>query len=165
MVKLLLTKWETRVRSLGREDALEKEMAPHSSTLAWKIPWKQETGGLQSMGSQRVGHDWTTSLSLCETRMTQCLKVPGKQDAMKHRKPQWGLILWNHKVISLFTWQTLICARHCTRFWEACILVLEDKHTTKLGTGHPFPRMLGWHSKCGFCLKNQVVLNKIFIGE
>ena len=48
---------ETRVRSLGREDPLEKEMATHSSTLAWRIPWREEPGRLQSMGSQRVGHD------------------------------------------------------------------------------------------------------------
>ena len=51
------TVWETHVRSLGREDPLEKEMATHSSTLAWKIPWMEEHGRLQSMGSQRVGHD------------------------------------------------------------------------------------------------------------
>ena len=57
MVKRLSTMQETRVPSLGREDPLEKEMAPHSSTLAWKIPWTEEPGGLQSMGSQRVGHD------------------------------------------------------------------------------------------------------------
>ena len=56
-VKLLSTMWETRVRSLGREDPLEKEMAIHSSTLAWKIPWTEEPDGLQYMGSQRVGHD------------------------------------------------------------------------------------------------------------
>ena len=48
---------ETRVRSLGQEDPLEKEMATHSSTLAWRIPWTEEPGRLQSMGSQRVGHD------------------------------------------------------------------------------------------------------------
>ena len=48
---------ETQVRSLGQEDPLEKEMATHSSTLAWKIPWMDEPGRLQSMGSQRVGHD------------------------------------------------------------------------------------------------------------
>jgi len=48
---------ETWVRSLGREDPLEKEMATHSSTLAWKIPWTEEPGRLQSMGSQRVGHN------------------------------------------------------------------------------------------------------------
>ena len=50
-------KQETQVRSLGREDPLEKEIATHSSTLAWKIPWTEEPGGLQSMGLQRVGHD------------------------------------------------------------------------------------------------------------
>ena len=57
MVKRLPTIWETWVQSLGREDLLEKEMATHSSTLAWKIPWMEEPGRLQSMGSQRVGHD------------------------------------------------------------------------------------------------------------
>ena len=57
MVKHLSTMQETQVRSLGQEDLLEKEMATHSSTLAWKIPWTQEPGGLQSMGSQRVRHD------------------------------------------------------------------------------------------------------------
>ena len=56
--------WETQVRPLGREDPLEKEMATHSSTLAWRIPWREEPGRLQSMGSQRVGHGWATSLSL-----------------------------------------------------------------------------------------------------
>ena len=45
------------VQSLGQEDPLEKEMATHSSTLAWRIPWREEAGRLQSMGSQRVGHD------------------------------------------------------------------------------------------------------------
>ena len=54
---------ETQVRSLGREDPLEKEMATHSSTLAWRIPWREEPGRLQSMGSQRVGHNRATSLS------------------------------------------------------------------------------------------------------
>ena len=48
---------ETRVRSLGREDPLEKAVAPHSSILAWRIPWTEEPGRLQSMGSQRVRHD------------------------------------------------------------------------------------------------------------
>ena len=48
---------ETWVRSLGQEDPLEKEMATHSSILAWRIPWTEEPGGLQSTGSQRVGHD------------------------------------------------------------------------------------------------------------
>ena len=57
MVTRLPVVLETWVQSLGQEDLLEKEMATHSSTLAWKIPWMEEPGGLQSMGSQRVGHD------------------------------------------------------------------------------------------------------------
>ena len=55
--KRLSTMWETPVRFLGREDSLEKEIAIHSSTIAWKIPWAEEPGRLQSMGLQRVGHD------------------------------------------------------------------------------------------------------------
>ena len=56
-VKRLLAMWETWVQSLGPDDPLEKEMATHSSTLAWKIPWTEKSGGLQSMGSRRVRHD------------------------------------------------------------------------------------------------------------
>ena len=57
MVKSLPAMWETWVRSLGQEDPLEEEMATHSSLLAWKIPWMEEPGGLQPMGSQRGRHD------------------------------------------------------------------------------------------------------------
>ena len=56
-IKHLPAMQKTWVGSLGQEDPLEKEMAAHSSALAWKIPWTEEPGGLQSMGSQRVGHD------------------------------------------------------------------------------------------------------------
>ena len=56
-LKLLPAMWETQVRSLDREELLEKEMATRSSILAWRIPWTEEPGRLQSMGSQRVGHD------------------------------------------------------------------------------------------------------------
>ena len=63
-VKCLPAMPETQVQSLGRENSLKKEMATHSSILAWEIPWTEEPGGLQSMGSQRVGHNWATSLSL-----------------------------------------------------------------------------------------------------
>ena len=64
----LLTMQETWVQSLGQEDPLEKAMAAHSSTLAWKIPWMEKPGRLQSMVSQRVGHDWATSLLLSKFR-------------------------------------------------------------------------------------------------
>ena len=62
-VKCLSIMQETWVPSLSQEDPLEKEMAIHSSTVAWKIPWEEEPGRLHSIGSQRVGHDWVTSLS------------------------------------------------------------------------------------------------------
>ena len=65
---------ETWVRSLGQEDPLEKEMATHSSILAWRIPWTEEHGGLQSTGSQRVGHNWETSL----TSLTISIKESGR---------------------------------------------------------------------------------------
>ena len=57
MIKNLPAILETQIQSLGQEDPLEKGMATHSSILAWKLPWMEEPGGLQSMGSQRVGHD------------------------------------------------------------------------------------------------------------
>ena len=62
MVKSLPAMQETWVQSLGWEDPLEKEMATHSSILAWKIPWIEQPGGLRSTGSQRVGHNFTTLL-------------------------------------------------------------------------------------------------------
>ena len=57
MVKNLSAVRENQIQSLGREDPLEKGMATHSSILGWRIPWTEEPGGLQSMGSQRVGHN------------------------------------------------------------------------------------------------------------
>ena len=57
MVKCLSTMQETWVQFLGWEDPLDKEMAIHSSAIAWKIPWTEEPGRLQSIGSQKVGHD------------------------------------------------------------------------------------------------------------
>ena len=60
-VKNLSTMQETQVRSLGWEDPLEKGMATHSSILAWEMPWREERGVLQSVGSQRVGHNWESN--------------------------------------------------------------------------------------------------------
>ena len=65
---------ETWVRSLSREDPLEKGMAAHSNMLAWRIPWTEEPGKLQSMGSQRVGHDWETSTTIIITTTTKTMK-------------------------------------------------------------------------------------------
>ena len=69
-VKRLSIMQETWVRSLSWEDPLEKEMAAHSSILAWKIPWIAEPDRLRSMGSQRVGHDRATSLTLSDNQAT-----------------------------------------------------------------------------------------------
>ena len=69
---------ETWVLSLGQEDPLEKEMATHSSILAWRIPWTEGPGGLQSMGSQRVRHDWATNTKLkpfCQNITNQFLTM------------------------------------------------------------------------------------------
>ena len=63
-LKNLPAMWETGVQSLGWEDPLEKGIATHSRILVWRISWTEEPGGLQSMGSQRVGHDWVTFTSL-----------------------------------------------------------------------------------------------------
>ena len=65
---------EIRVQSLGWEDPLEKEIAPYSSTLAWKIPWAKEPGRLRSMGSQRVGPDRATSLSLSFLQLNEAFQ-------------------------------------------------------------------------------------------
>ena len=69
MVKCLSTVRETWVQALGWEDPLQKEMAIQSSTIAWKIPWTEDPGRLQSMGSQRVGHDWVTSLHFTNSKI------------------------------------------------------------------------------------------------
>ena len=90
---------ETRVQSLSREDPLEKEMAPHSSILAWRIPWREEPGRPQSMGSQIVRHYWATSLSLFSfmhwRRKWQPTPVflPGESQG---RGSLMGCHLWSH---------------------------------------------------------------------
>ena len=78
MVKYLPARRETWVRSPGWEDPLEKEMANHSSILAWKIPWMEEPGRLQSMGLQRGRHDWATSLSLFLSMSSESMISPNQ---------------------------------------------------------------------------------------
>ena len=70
IVKRLPTMQETWVQSLGWEDLLEKEMAPHSSILAWKIPWAEEPSGLQYRGSQRIGLNLATKLGLTQVSIS-----------------------------------------------------------------------------------------------
>ena len=75
MVKRLPAMRETWVWSLGQEYPMEKDMATHSSTLAWKIPWTEEPCRLQSMGLQRVGHNWATSLHFCDFNIQTIFKI------------------------------------------------------------------------------------------
>ena len=100
MVKCLPAMWETWVWSLGREDALEKEMANHSSSLAWKIPGTEELGRLQSMGSQRVGHNWVISLSLSfsiqEFRPRLSLTLVSPNKAYKTKSESVWLLPYNY---------------------------------------------------------------------
>ena len=94
---------------------LEKAMAPHSSTLAWRIPWKEEPGGLQSMGSQRVRHHWATSLSLFTfmhwRRKWQPTPVflPGESQG---RRAWWAAVYGKHRV--RHDWRDLAAAKHKT---------------------------------------------------
>ena len=64
---------ETQVQSLGQEDPLEKGMATHSSILAWRIPWTEDLGKLQSMGSQRVRQDWVTNTNVFKWEFKSCI--------------------------------------------------------------------------------------------
>ena len=91
-VKCLPIMRETRFPSLGREDPLEKEMATHSSIISWKTPWTEEPGRLQSIGSQRVRHDWATSLSLSPKGHLVCV---GKE------------VFISVGFLKCLTWQTL----------------------------------------------------------
>ena len=89
MVKKLPAMWETQVWSLGQKDSLEKWMATHSSIVTWRIPWTEEAGGLQSMGLQRVGHEWATntftlSASLVVAQMLKSLPA-------MHETQVWSL--------------------------------------------------------------------------
>ena len=106
-VKRLSTMQETQVQSLGQEDPLEQKMAIHSSTIAWKIPWTEEPGRLQSMGSQRVGHDWATSLSLSFTFIYKgtWTSVKFGMVAKGRRSCSWTTLPWilRHSYIGRWT--------------------------------------------------------------
>ena len=103
-VKSLPAGRETGVQSLSRENPLEQEMATHSSIPAWKIPWTEEPGGLQSMGSQRVGYGWATSLSLDlrrRTEMTPDIQIKATLQVTGN-SVRWLSTLWLPKPSPLF---------------------------------------------------------------
>ena len=88
---------ETWIQSLGWEDSLEKGMTTDSIVLAWRIPWKEELGGLQSIGSQRLGHNWTTAYSTAEA-LSKLLFFMQKR-FIKFAVTSWVFISWNYFVL------------------------------------------------------------------
>ena len=113
-LKPLPAMWETWVWSLGQEDPLEKEMATQSSTLAWRIPWTEEPGRLQSTGLQSVGHDWATSLSL-STRIKSM--ITAATDLKNHLKGvQGGDQEWGN-LCSEKSWQNRPSNRYFQILW------------------------------------------------
>ena len=117
--------WETRVQSLGWEDPLEKEMTTHSSTLAWRIPRKEEPGRLQSMGLQRVGHDWATSVSnpWCED-LKNCIEQESVFRQVTHfgyfckKFTKWKINLGCHSLLQgIFPTQGSNLCPSCLQHW------------------------------------------------
>ena len=119
---------QTWVQSLGREDLLEKEMATHSSILAWKIPWTEKPGRLQSMGSQRVRHDWATSLHLLPL---QVVLIPSSS-FFKQRKVSFHAPLL--KTVRFSPMQQIHCIIHATKYsthicWDTTSCSLQELRT------------------------------------
>ena len=108
--------WETWVQSRGQKDPLKKEMATHSSTLPWKIPWMEEPGKLQSMGLQRVAHDWAASLQRRSTEVLTLYKSLSILHFTCSSNPLTPVYLW-----SPFLFSPLLSALQS--FW--LLLVLE----------------------------------------
>ena len=118
---------ETQVPSLGWEDPLEKEMATHSSILAWRSPWTEEPGWVQSVGSQRVGHDWATHTHTvwCHQPVSPLQrKAPGTTVHTRWLSPRsnaQSLLFVSHipwPAVHFFSWQDLVCSFPGVVNWE-----------------------------------------------
>ena len=111
-IKRLPAMRETQAWSLGWEDPLEKEMAINSRTIPWKIPWTEEPGRLQSMGSQRVGHDWVTSLYT-----SWCLHLKGKSiSSLQPHISHFWIHRWSKVAVALKNCSCLLFLLHLSNF-------------------------------------------------
>ena len=122
MIKNLPAMQETRVWSLDQEDRLKKEMAAHSSILTWRIPWTEEPGGLQSLGSQWVGHDWATNTY---TLSHHPASVTGSKNLTRELRPPFPAptrqkISCSPLMITSFSYATLT-------FLFCCLILAGDK--------------------------------------
>ena len=173
MVKYLLAMQETWVLSLGWKDLLEKEMAIHSSVLAWKIPWMEEPGRLQSMGLERVGHDWATSLQGCTGfkinwkgvkiifDFTLCWSLPfplffKRKGHIVLSSQVWESVRVNNWVMRTYHFRILHAKLNdikISNFWSCCLLSSARFSKLRQGNGaeacwaHYFPRSLR-HLSC-----------------
>ena len=127
---------------------MEKVMAPHSSTLAWKIPWTEEPGGLQSMGSLRVRHDWTTSLSIFtfmhwrrKWQPTRVLawRIPGTGE------PGGLPSMWSHRL--RHDWRDLVAAAAWKNFSGSEWSFDVGKDRRQKEKGMTADKMVGWHHR------------------
>ena len=100
VVKNLPAMQETRVRSLGREDPLEKRMTTHSSILGWRIPWTKEQGGPQSMGLQKTGHSWATNTQSSLGFRVTIRRCVMEQLLNKNQLPQLSICCHNYPYVS-----------------------------------------------------------------
>ena len=141
MVKHLPTMWETQVQPLGQEDLLEKQMATHSSILAWRIPWTEEPGGLQSMGSQRV--DRTERLHfhflICSLQLN-FLFWP----LILHELHFTPTVLWFYANFILYLMLTTLCKPTLIVFlflhiWKKASMTIQRRQWTQL-LGHQTAR-------------------------
>ena len=108
MVKNLPAMWKTQVQFLCWEDLLEEGMATHSSIFAWRIPWTEESGGLQSMGSQRVRHDATTNTDICMLIYLLLQFVPSQQENFRKTSTSGSLTMLNPLTVWITTnWKIL----------------------------------------------------------
>ena len=113
MVKNLPAMHEIQLWSLGREDSLEKGMATHSSILAWRIPWRKEPGRLQSMGSQKTGHDWVTNTHFRSKDVFTCCFCH-RNWYYKNRCKRGFLSSWKSYCAHLFLQLRNLCNEHKT---------------------------------------------------
>ena len=151
---------EIRVRSLGWEEPLEKEMATHSSTTAWKILWTEEPGRLQSMGSQRLGHDWATSLHFTSLHFALRMGLLGgasdKEPACQCRRhKRLGFYPWMGKIPWRRAWQPTPGFLPGESHWQRSLVGYSPWNHTESDTTEWLstytPRILLWSPILGLC--------------
>ena len=142
--------WETRVQSLGQEDPLEKEMVTHSSTLAWKIPSMEEPGRLQSMGSQRVGHDWVTLLTpMANIFGFECHEVSVAAIQLCYFSTKQLQITYQQMVITVFRIKYMIWTTLFKMTMQSSFFFLPKNDQEFQNINSSAPNQMGGPSKCG----------------